>query len=207
MDGIIAHRSGRTALAARQCAVLVLAAGGSRRLGRPKQLVASSGQALVARTVGLARALGPRWLGVVLGAGAGRVKPALNGLADEIIVARDWHAGMAASLRRGVGRVPADARYLLVMTVDQWQLQSRDLADLLAAAGRIPVAAAYDGRLGVPAIFPRAYIKQLGALRGDQGARRLLTQGTAIAVPMPRAAADLDTPADLAAYRARPRRA
>lgn len=186
--------------------MLVLAAGGSRRLGRPKQLVAHSGQVLVARALRLARTLDPCWLGVVLGAGAGRVAAAVNGLADEIIVARDWRVGMSASLRHGVARVPMEARYLLVMTVDQWQLTASDLARLLAAAGRSPVAAAYEGRVGVPAIFPRPYLPLLQSLHGDQGARRLLAEGAVLRVPLPRAAADLDTPGDLASSRTgRPR--
>jgi len=188
--------------AARQCAVLVLAAGGSRRLGRPKQLVSTAGQVLAARAIRLARTLEPRWIGVVLGAGAGRITASLRGLADEIIVARDWREGMAASLQRGLRRVPADARYLLVMTVDQWQLDATDLRRLLVAAGRSPAAAGYAGRVGVPALFPRSYLSRLRALRGDQGARQLLTTGMVTVVPMSRAAADLDTPADLSRFRA-----
>jgi CTP:molybdopterin cytidylyltransferase MocA len=198
MSPIIAHRPAR----ARDTAVLVLAAGASRRLGRPKQLVRLDGEPLVRRTVRVAESLRPLWIGVVVGASAARVAAALRGADVEVVLARRWREGLAASLAAGVRRAPPRARQLLVMTVDQWRLQSSDLARLLAAAGRCPAAAVYGGRLGVPAVFPRRLWPALRRLRGDRGARELLERGPAVPVPMPAAAADLDTPAELASLKA-----
>ena len=187
---------------ARDTAVLILAAGGSRRLGRPKQLLRCGPEPLVRRAAGIALALAPLWVGVVVGARRGEVAAALQGSGAAIVVARGWREGLAASLRAGVARAPRRARQLLVMTVDQWRLRETDLARLVAAAGRRPAAAAYGGQLGVPALFPRRLWPALSRLRGDRGARQLLERGAARAVPMPRAAADLDTPRELAAFRA-----
>jgi molybdenum cofactor cytidylyltransferase len=133
----------------------------------------------------------------VVGARAARVAAALGGSSAEIVGARRWREGLAASLAAGVRRAPRRARCLLVMTVDQWRIDAADLARLLAAPGRSPAAAAYGDRLGVPAVFPRRLWPALLRLRGDRGARELLERGPATAVPMPAAAADLDTPAEL----------
>lgn len=188
---------------ARVTAVLVLAAGASRRLGRPKQLVCLGGVPLVRRALGSALALRPRWAAVVVGAQGARVAAAVRGSGAAIVRSRRWRDGLAASLAAGVRAAPGDARWLLVLLADQWRVGSEDCAKLLARAGRRPVAASYAGRLGVPALFPRSAWPALRRLRGDRGAQQWL-QGAALAVPLPRAAADLDTPADLAALRATP---
>ena len=180
----------------------MLAAGASRRLGRPKQLVRIGAEPLVARAVRLAASLAPLWIGVVVGARAGAVAAALRDAPAELVHARRWRAGLSASLAAGVRRAPRAARRLLVLTVDQWQVGRPDLVRLLAAARRRPAAAAYAGRLGVPAVFPRALWGELAALDGDRGAREVLLRHRATAVPVPAAVHDLDTPAELAALRA-----
>ncbi len=198
MYSVMTHRPAH----ARDTAVLILAAGGSRRLGRPKQLVRLGREPLVVRAVRVARTLRPLWIGVVVGARAGRVAAALTGLDAKIVHARRWRDGLAASLAAGVRHAPRRARWLLVMTVDQWRLGGADLARLLAASGRNPAAAAYAGRFGVPAVFPRRQWVALLRLRGDRGAQQLLAGAPTTAVPMPSAAIDLDTPAELSALRA-----
>ena len=182
--------------------MLVLAAGGSRRLGRPKQLVRCLGEPLVRRAVRIAASLGPLWIGVVVGARAARVAAALRGSGAELVHAARWRDGLAASLAAGVRHTPRPARRLLVITVDQWRVSAADLARLMGAGRRGAAAAAYGGRLGVPAVFPRRFWPALSRLRGDRGAYALLERGPATAVPMAAAAIDLDTPAELAALRA-----
>jgi CTP:molybdopterin cytidylyltransferase MocA len=74
---------------------------------------------------------------------------------------------------------------------------------MLAATWRrqplLAAAAQYGGRLGVPAILPRSAFSALLQLRGDRGAQGWLRANAArvVAVPMPRAAIDIDTPEDL----------
>jgi len=89
-----------------------------------------------------------------------------------------------------------------VLSADQWRVTTRDLARLVRAAGRAPAAARYAGRAGIPAVFPARLRPRLLALSGDRGARTVLATGTFTEVPMPTAAHDLDTPADLAHLRA-----
>ena len=82
---------------------VVLAAGGSRRLGKPKQLVRRHGQSLVRRTVTAALGAGCAPVVVVLGAHADAVRVALAGLDVVTLVNPDWRTGLASSLR-GTGR-------------------------------------------------------------------------------------------------------
>ena len=186
--------------------MLILAAGGSRRLGRPKQLVRLGGRSLLRRAASRALELDPAWVGVVLGAQATRAAVELRGLRVTAIPALDWRRGLAASLRAGMRRVPATATHVLLIALDQWAVSSGDLARLLAQRGRVPVAARYEGILGVPALFPRRWWRALARLDGDRGARALLRASHAIGVNLPSAAEDLDTPAALNRLRRIPRR-
>jgi molybdenum cofactor cytidylyltransferase len=178
----------------------VLAAGGSRRLGRSKQLVRHRGVALVVAACRRALATGPAGVVVVTGAQASRVAAAVRGLPVVIARNRAWRSGLAGSLGVGLRRVPASAPSVLVTTVDQWCVTTADLECLLRTGA--PAAAGYDGARGVPALLPRAWRARVGALRGDRGARALLDGPEVRVVPMARAAVDLDTGADLRALRA-----
>jgi molybdenum cofactor cytidylyltransferase len=185
----------------RDFAVLILAAGAGRRLGRPKALVRLGGQTLAERSVRVAGALRPCWIGVVVGARAAQIASALRREAVALVRARRWREGIAASLRAGFRAVPPRARRVLVFAVDQWALRPADLARLLAVHSRGPVASAYAGTRGIPVVFPRIWRRKVATLRGDRGARALLEAMRAPAVPLAAAAKDLDTPAELRALR------
>ena len=137
----------------------------------------------------------------MLGAQASRAALELRGLEVTAIHARKWRQGLSASLRAGLRQVPGSATCVLLITVDQWAVSGSDLRRLLAHTGRVPVAARYDGILGVPALFPRRWRKSLAQLKGDRGARGLLEFAQAIGVALPNAAEDLDTPAALGRLR------
>lgn len=185
---------------------VVLAAGGSSRLGRPKQLVRRHGVALVARAVEAAAASTGRRVIVVVGAEGLRVRALLARAyprsAVEVVHHAAWRRGLAGSLRRGLAALPADARAVLFVLSDQPLVDAGSLARLIAAWRRRPThaaAACYSGRLGVPAILPRRAFPALRALSGDEGARKVLAgDAGASIVEMPEAAFDVDTPEDLA---------
>lgn len=183
--------------------VLVLAAGGSRRLGRAKQLVRARAEPLVVGAVRRALATRPAGVVLVVGARASRVAAAVRGWPVTIVRNARWSEGLASSLHAGLTRVPRHAPLVLVTTVDQWALTSADLCRLVAAArGGRTSAASYAGTRGIPAAFPRSARAALRAARGDRGARAHLDAPDVRVVPLPRAALDLDTPADLARLRA-----
>lgn len=193
---------------------VVLAAGGSTRLGTPKQLARRHGRALLVRAVAAAAAATGRPVIVVVGAEALRLRAlvarSFPRAAVDIVYHAGWRSGLAGSLRRGLAAVPDDARAVLCVLSDQPLVDARSLDRLIGAWRRRPAhaaAARYSGRLGVPAILPRRSFPALRTLTGDEGARRVLAADPhPTAVDMPEAAFDVDTFDDLArlAIAARP---
>ncbi|MCL4722622.1 MAG: nucleotidyltransferase family protein [Gammaproteobacteria bacterium] len=191
-----------------QLAGLVLAAGGARRFGSPKVLAPFHGEPLVRRAARLLSPLCPAGVFVVTGDGEAAIRTALTGTGADCVPNPDWSDGLSSSLRAGVAALPAAAEAVLIQLADTPAVTDRDLDTLVAAwqvEPQLPAAAHYGDRAGPPVILPRSLLPELAALRGDQGARSLLQWHTElITVPMPHAALDVDTPADLAQLEARP---
>ena len=181
---------------------LVLAAGASKRLGRPKQLIEIDGEPLLRRVSRYALATDPHDCVVVLGHDAARIAGAVDGLPVRRLRIDNFDSGMAASLRAGIAALDAQCAGALIVLTDQPALTSDHLAALCAAWRIAPeraVASAYAGVLGVPAILPRAWFADLVALRGDTGARDLLRarRGDVSAIRANELARDVDTLADV----------
>jgi molybdenum cofactor cytidylyltransferase len=184
--------------------VLVLAAGESRRLGQPKQLVRLGGRPALHQVVSSAVALAGHAVTVVTGAHAAELSRLLTHSPASVIVNRHWQEGMASSIRCGLSALPAACEAVLILLGDQVAVTAEDLKRLAGAwkdQDSVIAAAAYDQHLGVPAIFPRICFPELAELRGDHGARKVIERNSyrVVRVPMPNAAVDLDTPEDLAA--------
>jgi molybdenum cofactor cytidylyltransferase len=184
--------------------VLVLAAGASTRLGRPKQLVQIGGRPALHIALSNAVAVAGNAVTVVIGANASDLTYLLSHSPASSIVNRQWEEGIASSLRCGLSVVPASADAVMIVLGDQVCVTSDDLKRLLAAWQKQEndiAAATYDRHVGVPAIFPRWCFAELAQLRGDEGARKILQRNPdrLVRVPMSNAGFDLDTPEDLAA--------
>lgn len=191
---------------------IILAAGASTRMGSPKQLLTIAGRPLLLRTIDATLA-SPAWpVVVVLGAHAEKIRPLLARLPVLIAEAPDWSEGMAASLRTGVTTLRQFSRALdgaLVALCDQPAFSAAVIAQLVAAqclTGRTIIAARYSGRNGAPALFLRQHFETLARLTGEAGARELLNGDPAriASIDLPALAQDLDTPGDVAAFRALP---
>lgn len=183
---------------------VVLAAGGSRRLGTPKQLLRVRGARLLNRAINAAESVTPGRVLVVLGADALRLRLLIrrHHPGTQVVENSRWAEGMAGSLQEGLAALPARATAALLLLSDQPAVGERSLRRLVRAWRRRPgkaVAGAYGGILGVPAILPRALWREARRLTGDAGARRLLRSERAatVAVAMPEAAWDVDTREDL----------
>lgn len=185
-----------------QLGAVLLAAGGSSRLGRPKQLLDIEGEPLVVRQARMLLALEPACVVVVTGAEHEEVAARLAGLPIRCQHNPDWERGMGNSLACGIQAMPERARAALVLLVDQWKLVPDDLERLVDAWAPDPlsaVIASYEGTRGPPAILPRALFERLSRLQGDAGARNVLKRwhGSVRTLPLARAAADIDTAEDL----------
>jgi molybdenum cofactor cytidylyltransferase len=178
-------------------------------MGTPKQLLTIEGKPLILRAVEAALAA-PVWpVVVVLGANAEQIRPVLARLPVLLTENPAWSEGMAASLRAGVTTLQQFSRRLdaaLIALCDQPAFSAETIVQLIAAqraTGRSIVAAHYAGRNGAPALFLREHFSTLAALTGEEGARALLNDDPARVTPveLPALALDLDTPADLTAYK------
>lgn len=185
----------------RHHAVIILAAGGSKRLGTAKQLVTIDGESLLNRTIRIALDTQPQQTLVVLGHDADRIYASIEAPEVQRVDCIDWQLGMSASLRSGIQNVTTDCQGAVVVLCDQPGLTAEHLNALLNKWHIHPdsaIASAYADVAGVPAIFPRSWFKELLAVEGDQGARTLLRRGRGILqMPAPELAADLDHPDDL----------
>ncbi len=151
-------------------AAVVLAAGGSRRLGRPKQLLTRAGETLVRRTVRLVAETSPRRLWVVTGAYRDEVQDALAGADCELLFNENWASGLASSLQTAAAVLTAHAGPVLIAGCDQPALESVHLSRLLSGAEAAGCAAtSHGGMPGIPAVVPADMMREANALSGDRG--------------------------------------
>ncbi|NOK19628.1 nucleotidyltransferase family protein [Corallococcus carmarthensis] len=181
-------------------AVVVLAAGGSSRLGQPKQLLHHEGTSLVRRAVRNALAASPEVV-VVLGARREDVAAELDGLPVRCVDNPDWALGQGSSLHTGLRALPPDVDGAVLMLCDQLRVDAAHLRSLIATfeRSRAPiVASAYAGTRGVPALFSRALFPELESLPPTDGARRLIARDPSrvVEVPLPGGEEDVDTAED-----------
>jgi molybdenum cofactor cytidylyltransferase len=181
-------------------AAVVLAAGGSSRMGRPKQLLPWRGKTLLRHTAEVALEAGCTPVVVVLGALADRFRSDLDVLPVTVVENPDWEYGPGTSIQKGLAAVEsADAVVFLVC--DQPLVDAahvRRLVDAHRATGRPMVASEYAGTIGVPALFARACFPELEMVAPTAGAKQVLGRHpkAVAAVPFPGGTHDIDTPAD-----------
>jgi len=185
-------------------AAVILAAGGSSRLGFPKQLMLHEGEPLVNRAALAARRAGLDPVIVVLGADSDRVAAAIDPATAVTLVTNDmWQTGQASSLRAGIrSAMAAGSDAVLIMLVDQVlidEIALRKLIDAFDEGHRI-VASAYHATVGAPALIASEFFLEVIESTGDSGAGRWLRDRKDIVtqVALDDAMIDIDTPADAA---------
>jgi molybdenum cofactor cytidylyltransferase len=182
---------------------LVLAAGGSRRLGRPKQLLPYAGATLLDHTLGVARACRFDQLICVLGGGAAGVREFVDLAGVDVVENEHFGEGCSSSIAAALGTVDARADVLVLMLGDQPGVTAAAVGLLLAGRGEAPLAVCcyQDGR-GHPLAFTRSMFGALSSLHGDKGVWKLMDRmaGAVADVPVPgRIPLDVDTWEDYAA--------
>jgi len=186
-------------------AALVLAAGGSRRLGRPKQLLDWGGRPLLEKVVGAVAGWGVSPVVVVLGAHAEEVLERVDLGAALVVLNPEWEEGLASSLRVGFDLLArrGEAEWAFVVLGDQPRIPPDVAPALLAAAeegGRPAVVPVYRYQRGNPVLVGRRLWERLMSLEGDAGAATLLrahpgwVQEVRFDHPAP---ADIDVPTDV----------
>ncbi|KAB7649019.1 NTP transferase domain-containing protein [Polymorphobacter fuscus] len=200
-------RTGRTG-APRCTGAIVLAAGRSSRMGQDHKLLADwQGRPLVTHVVDAIAAAGLPPPIVVVGTRADAVRAALSGRDAIFVFADDHDLGLAHSLRAGLAAVPPAWDAALVCLGDMPRVDPATLRSLAAAPGDVALPVR-DGKRGNPVRWSRRHFAALMALEGDIGGKALIaalpTPPTEITAPDDGIFDDIDTPAALAALRARP---
>jgi molybdenum cofactor cytidylyltransferase len=183
---------------------ILLAAGGSSRLGRPKQLLEFNGKSLIRRAADTLVNSNCRPITVVLGAEIERSSAELDGLDVAICINDNWHSGMSSSIIAGLRSLLETEPTLdaVVITLcDQPHVDSADIKEIIAAFNetqRPIVAARYGETTGVPALFSSEMFTKLLLLEGDKGARQLIRTNIdqVATVSIKKAVIDIDTPDD-----------
>jgi molybdenum cofactor cytidylyltransferase len=182
-------------------AVVVLAAGGSRRLGRPKQLLDYRGATLLDATVATARAAGTAQVVVALGGAADEVTERVDLAGTDVVLNPDFGDGCATSIRSALTRVRDDAAGVVLLLGDQPGVTAATVRTLVGAAlpdgsgGHRVGVCAYDDALGHPLWFDRSMFATLSGLHGDKAVWKLVEAGddvvrVPVAGPVP---PDVDT--------------
>jgi molybdenum cofactor cytidylyltransferase len=153
---------------------LVLAAGGSLRLGEAKQLLPYRGRTLLDATLDMARDCGFDQLLVTLGGSAERIRAAVDLSGFEVVDNPEFSTGCGSSIRAGVGRVETDA--LVLLLGDQPGVSPEDVRRLIGTVTPIAVCSYADG-LGHPFLFRRDVFGDLAMLHGDKAVWKLLHSG------------------------------
>ena len=190
-------------------AAVILAAGASSRLGRPKQLEQFEGESLLRRTARVALEGGCEPVLVVLGANADVSCAEIVDLPVRVLHHEQWSTGMASTISCGVAALPPNAEGAILLVCDQPHLSAALLQDLLARRGapNTIIASRYADTVGVPALFERVHFTELIELSGDVGAKSLFAKhaNATTVVNFPRGAVDIDSPADADALAAQQR--
>jgi molybdenum cofactor cytidylyltransferase len=184
---------------------LVLGAGGSRRLGRPKQLLPFRDGTLLGHVVGVARACGFDQLVVAIGGSAEAVRAGVDLTGADVVVNDAYGEGCSSSIAAALGVVDERCDVLVLMLGDQPGVTAETVAALLAGRGDAPLAVCrYDDGRGHPIAFNRTVFGSLAGLHGDKGVWRLLDHAGDDVAEVPVAGAiprDVDTLEDYAAIR------
>ena len=184
-------------------AVLLLAAGSSRRMGAANKLVATiGGRPLVRIAAEAALASRAVSLTVVTGHEPRLIEGALAGLDVALVHNPDHAAGLSTSLRVGLASLPDDIDGVVVLLADMPDVGVSAIDALIAAFGEdrivVPVA---GGQRGNPVVWPRRFFGDLMAVTGDTGGRALIEANAASVHEVelgPIVALDVDTPEALA---------
>jgi molybdenum cofactor cytidylyltransferase len=182
---------------------LVLGAGGSQRLGRPKQLLPYRDGTLLGHVVGVARTCSFDQLVVALGGAVEEVREHVDVQGAEVVVNDAYGEGCSSSIAAALRAVDPRCDVLVLMLGDQPGVTAATVAALLAGRGDAPLAVCryHDGR-GHPLAFARGTFGALADLHGDKAVWRLLDQRAPdvaevpIGGPIP---LDVDTEEDYAA--------
>jgi len=165
---------------------LVLAAGGSKRLGQPKQLLPFGESTLLDHVLSVARCCPFDQALCVIGGGGPEVRGVVDLDGFEVVDNPAFGEGCSSSIAAALGVVDARADVLVLMLGDQPGVTPQGVATLIAGRGDADLAAcAYEDGRGHPFAFSRALFGDLATLHGDKGVWKLMDRAGEAVVDVP----------------------
>ncbi len=160
--------------------MLILAAGASKRMGKPKQLLSWGGSTLLGNAIDQATKSKATKVFVILGAQFEKIKKSITQSWVTILKNNDWEMGMGNSIACGVRQIQTQGfDAVLIMLIDQPQVDTAFLNKLMTVFAKGQhriVATSYHKGAGVPAIFDKSYFNQLTSLKGEKGGKQLIQE-------------------------------
>lgn len=181
--------------------IIILAAGNSSRLGKPKQLLEYNGYTLLRNTIIQAKSIPDSFVIVVTGAYKKNIDEELAYTAAKVVNNPEWETGMASSIAIGLQQLRAlnpQIKACIFTVCDQPFINAqvfKDLIDSHKTSGKGIVASAYAETLGTPVLFSSTYFEVLENLKGHEGAKNViqLHSNDVASVPFEKGAVDIDT--------------
>lgn len=170
--------------------VVILAAGESKRLGQPKQLLKYNDQPLLQHTINLVNGLSCTPKVMVLGAFIPEIKREIDPFDITICCNKYWKEGISSSIKAGLNtclELNPEMESVLFLVGDQPFLTGEFLIELISmhkARKSTLTGSEYKQEVGVPALFDRCYFREILALDGNNGAKKVIRNHSKKVVPM-----------------------
>ncbi len=179
---------------------VLLAAGGSTRFGRPKQLLPFGGRTLVEHALDILLQSPVDEVIVVLGAHAEEIAPLVQKPRVRVVLNPRWEQGQSTSLRAALDALPPECEAMIFAPCDMPWIPPALIGEIIAvwqATGK-PLVATMGGQVrGIPALIAREIFDELKGIPGDQGCRVLIRgnpERVAHVHADPNLLTDIDTP-------------
>jgi len=184
-----------------QVGIILLAAGGSLRMGQPKQLLLYKGKTLLRYSLEEALSSNAKPVVVILGAYSNSLQKEISGYPIHEVINAQWQEGMASSIRSGIKAITeinSLVEGVILLVCDQPFITTSLLNNLIEAhqtSGKGIVACSYDNTFGPPVFFHHSFFPELLQLKGDVGAKSIvqLHNDNVEAVDFPDGIFDIDT--------------
>ena len=160
--------------------ILLMAAGGSSRMGQPKQLLPWGNRTLIEHQILTLLKTG-KPINVVIGSNSDLVIPVIEKYSVNIFTNTDWQSGMGSSISFGISQTKdpfTDVSGVLITLLDQPLITTAYIEKMLASfqpgSQQILVSHSDSGWMGVPVLFDACYFNELTELRNDEGAKKII---------------------------------
>lgn len=171
--------------------IFLIAAGESKRMGSPKQLLPWKNKTLIEHQIDNLSKLGFE-INVVLGANAELIKNKIRNKNVHIVINEDWKNGMGSSISCATNKIENRIESydgILITLVDQPLITPEYFYDMLkmfqSGKRNIVVSQSEIGVKGAPVLFDAFYADELRNLSGEKGAKPILEKNKENIVVMP----------------------